>query len=430
MNHHLISTAILSAAVLAAACGGAPQAPQEAVPAGADQGLAECRHDADPDHDRGPLRVMTRNLYLGADITPLSTAATTVDAIQAATRAWHTVQMTRFPARAQVLADEIREARPDVLGLQEVTTWRLGEVDGCAAFDPNRTTATRVAYDFLEILQRALRERGLHYEVAAQVSTMDVQVCIGQPDVPATLRALRYTDRDVLLVRHGLEWRAPVLPPLPPPPIPPAPGDRNGGVYAITLEDGTPATACFPIAGSAPACSFRGWTALEARKGGHWVRVFETHLEDWLPTPEGVPPWIFQAFQAAQLVGIVDALYLDEASRLPTLAIGDFNAYATPDDQPPVYGFLIGGGFLLDPSLDGASPFADAWTTHRPDDPGFTWGFDELLYTGKLTTRLDLVLATPELVPGAIRRVGVHDRTRTGQHPSDHAGLTATFPLH
>jgi hypothetical protein len=45
-----------------------------------------------------------------------------------------------------------------------------------------------------------------------------------------------------------------------------------------------------------------------------------------------------------------------------------------------------------------------------------------------LTTRLYLVLATPEITPRSIVRTGVHERVR-GLHPSDHAGLVATLAI-
>ena len=47
----------------------------------------------------------------------------------------------------------------------------------------------------------------MHYEVAAQVTSMDAELCIGDPSDPATLRDLRYTDHEVILVRKGVHWR-------------------------------------------------------------------------------------------------------------------------------------------------------------------------------------------------------------------------------
>ena len=414
------------AVALAAACGGSSPPPEGEAPVSVED-AAGCRDGGKP--GAAGLRVMSRNLYLGAEITAVATAQTPEELVAAATKAWHTVRATHFPARAEAIAAEVEATRPDVIGLQEVTTWRLGAPAVCGGADPSKPTAAEVAYDWLEILQRALHRRGLDYEVVAQATTMDVELCMGRLEEPETLRDLRYTDREVLLVRRGVAWRAPLLPPLDPP-IPPGPGDSNGGVFAATAPDGTtPATACFAV-GGAQVCSWRGWVATEVRHDGGWARVFSTHLEDWLDgLPEGVPPWIFQAFQATELVGIAGGLWASEETRLPTLAVGDMNAYATPAESPPVYAYLTGGDSPLDPSLDGTSPFGDAWTALRHGQPGFTWGFEELLYGGKLTTRLDLLLATPDVEPLAIGRVGVRDRAWTGQHPSDHAGLVGAFGI-
>jgi exonuclease III len=155
-------------------------------------------------------------------------------------------------------------------------------------------------------------------------------------------------------------------------------------------------------------------------------------VEDTFPSlaAMGLPPWWFQALQDAQLVAIVDAVYLDPATTLPTVVLGDFNAYVEPaDPNPATYAFLTGGPFPLDPALDGISPLRDAWTALHPGEWGFTWGFDGSLRDGRLSTRLDLVLATPELRPREIARTGVRTRIRGGLHPSDHAGVVATFAV-
>jgi len=424
-------------AAFLAACGGQSPSPMDASRA---DGAADAACRAG-----GALKVMTQNLYLGADITKLVEAPAD-EVVAVATQLWNTVKQTHFPARAQVIADEMLLNQPDIVGLQEVTTWRIGVPVVCYTGNPNDTSATRVVYDYLDILLRALRERGLYYEVAAQTTTVDTELCIGNPADPNALRDLRYTDRDVLLVRHGVPWRSATVPPsvpgFVPAPIAPGPGDQNGGVYALALDDAghSPATACFSLfPNSAPSnswtsiCDWRGWTAIEVRRADQWVRVFETHLEDWLKTQDGVPPWIIQALEAIQLVALIDGAY--QQAPLPTLVIGDFNAYVTLTDQPPVYGYLIGDGTDMTATLEalvgplGPLPpswLSDGWTALHPDDPGFTWGFDELLYTGSLTTRLDLMLVS-EPRPLFMKRIGVWERTSTGQHPSDHAGLIGVF---
>jgi endonuclease/exonuclease/phosphatase family metal-dependent hydrolase len=386
---------------------------------------------------RPDLRVMTRNLYLGAEIVAIAGAE---DPLAAANAAWAGVQATRFPDRAAAIAREIDQADPDVIALQEVTTWSLGDPLACLAGGPVPPVASDVYQDFLSILLGALERRGLHYEVAARITSMDAELCIGDPTDFATLRDLRYTDHDVILVRHGIAFRDAHLPPPPwlpgfvpaPAPVPPVPGDSGGALYAVALESGWPATAFFMI-GEPPQTifSWRGLAAVEVERGGRWVRVFATHVEDTFPSLEEddenpLPAWWFQGLQDAQLVGLVTALQFERP--LPTVVLGDFNVYVEPADPMPVtYALLTGGDFPLIPELSGVSPLRDAWTALHPFDWGFTWGFSPDLRSGRLSTRLDLVLSTPDVVPREIERTGVHDRSARGLHPSDHAGLRATL---
>src|SRR5688572_3693591 len=68
-----------------------------------------------------PVKVMTRNLYLGADITRVLRATTSTELAQVVTDVFTMVQSTDFPARAKLLAREIRDADPMLIGLQEVS---------------------------------------------------------------------------------------------------------------------------------------------------------------------------------------------------------------------------------------------------------------------------------------------------------------------
>ena len=75
---------------------------------------------------------MTRNLYLGAELGSIIGALATGNQsaiIQAATQTWLSVQATDPPERMAAIADEIVEARPAVVGLQEVTRWTTYDFD-------------------------------------------------------------------------------------------------------------------------------------------------------------------------------------------------------------------------------------------------------------------------------------------------------------
>src|SRR4051794_32516707 len=70
--------------------------------------------------DKRELTVMTRNLYLGADIARVLDATTPRDFLVSVATTYGTVQFTNFPARAAAIAAEIDANRVDLVGLQEV----------------------------------------------------------------------------------------------------------------------------------------------------------------------------------------------------------------------------------------------------------------------------------------------------------------------
>ncbi|MCP4367881.1 MAG: hypothetical protein GY797_07185, partial [Deltaproteobacteria bacterium] len=73
------------------------------------------------------IKTMTRNLYLGADIFKVVDAAQTdPDSIPyAVAEVYQTMIDTNFWERAEALADEIARFKPDVIGLQEVSTYYI-----------------------------------------------------------------------------------------------------------------------------------------------------------------------------------------------------------------------------------------------------------------------------------------------------------------
>ena len=63
--------------------------------------------------------VMSRNIYLGADV---GKALELIPDLPAAAQfMWDQMRTTDFETRAELLADEINQSQPDVIGVQEAT---------------------------------------------------------------------------------------------------------------------------------------------------------------------------------------------------------------------------------------------------------------------------------------------------------------------
>ena len=109
------------------------------------------------------ITVMTRNLYIGADVDAVIVALLSTssdDDLPALLVAVGTLQNTDFPTRVEALADEIAQARPHVVGLQEVEDLHihLALPEGRIDIDQNFQTASR--YEVLSIPTAILFEDG------------------------------------------------------------------------------------------------------------------------------------------------------------------------------------------------------------------------------------------------------------------------------
>jgi hypothetical protein len=142
---------------------------------------------------RPQLTVMSRNLYLGADLLPVLSSTSIPELAVRAAETWQAVQASDFEERADAIAAEIAATRPSLIGLQEVALWR-SDPDNDGPFTP----AEDVELDFLSVLLEALDAVGLDYDVASSVANFD-------GEVPTALgHDIRYTDHDVILAKAGL----------------------------------------------------------------------------------------------------------------------------------------------------------------------------------------------------------------------------------
>src|SRR3954471_3320698 len=119
----------------------------------------------DTDSRTDSLIVITRNQYLGADLSRLLRAQDAATFNREAIAALDQIAANRFPERAVSLALEIALRQPDAVGLQEVYDFKL---DGANGPPPYR--------DQLSDTLRALALLGQHYVVAAQVQELATRI--------------------------------------------------------------------------------------------------------------------------------------------------------------------------------------------------------------------------------------------------------------
>lgn len=332
-----------------------------------------------------PVGVITRNLYLGADLTPAVTAPDLPGLVAAATGIWQQVRATNFPERARALAFEIKKNAPLLVGLQEVALWRIGRPDGPPAL--GGTPATHVVYDFLALLLGEL-DHGDQYRpvVVQQEADLEAPTALGFD--------IRLTMRDVILVR------------------------RDGDVHVDTKLSGNFANnLTLPIAGGiSTVTSTRGWTAVDVVAKRRSFRFVNTHLEAFSN--------FYRSAQAFEL--IAGPL----ATALPTVLVGDLNS--APDDPP----FTEQGSpfnntnpyDILTAPAPGGGGLADTWPALHGNDPGYTCCQDADLRNvqSKLVQRIDHVMITDgDAFRSHLLGDEPSDRTRSGLWPSDHAGVAA-----
>jgi len=257
-------------------------------------------HNGHGHHGKGHVaNVMTRNLYLGADLTPAILAPTLPEFVAANGQILREVTANNFPVRAKGLANEILKAKPDLVGLQEVALWRTAP-PSLTPVVTGTPTATTVRYDYLKELLAELNKGPDRYEVVVVQNEFDLEApgdengVAGDGPNPAIANAEingRLTMRDVILARRG------------------------AGVETKNPQSANFATnLVVPVAG-VPVTVKRGWTATDARvRGTGWFRFVNTHLEAFQP--------LVRQAQAAELVAPTGPATSD----LPVVLLGDLNS--------------------------------------------------------------------------------------------------------
>jgi hypothetical protein len=316
------------------------------------------------------LKVMVRNLYLGADIIPLALAANREEFERNASERFQTVLRNDFATRAKALAAEIRTAKPHLIGIQEAAIWRTGPKDDAT------TLANDVVYDSTEVLLKELANLGQRYRVARGRDWFDFEGPTVEQDV-------RLTQRDVILVRVGSRVRI----------------QRTfAGGFRTTFDPPTQAGI---------ARQLRGWVGVDASLARRNFRFVTTHLEAYSPA--------VARQQMEQLVGPGGAL---ASRRRNSILMGDFNSApgANANDRgtsrdDSAYYEAIEAGFVNPLPRRATCCFAE--DLHTTGDALDTW-IDHIVVRPRVRVLRSAIVGT--------RQVG-------GIFPSDHAGITATLRL-
>jgi endonuclease/exonuclease/phosphatase family metal-dependent hydrolase len=217
---------------------------------------------------RERVRVMTRNLYLGASLSPGTSATSLQELVNGAGQILNQVDQNKFQVRAKGLAQEIRGQNPDLVGLQEAALWR----DAPCSDNPLDFTATHVRPGgaFLGLLMSQLNKDRPHYRVVISEPEFDFQIWANTDGNESTGSPFgcdiegRLTMRDAILARNGKDG-----PRFPLPRVRTSNARRGHFDTLLQLEPGGVRTNIT-----------RGWTSVDAKVTGvPKLRFVNTHLE-------------------------------------------------------------------------------------------------------------------------------------------------------
>ena len=362
------------------------------------------------------LTVMTRNLYLGADLSPALNSSSVNGAVDAAYQIEQQVHRTKFPSvRAASLAKEIQKAKPDVVGLQEAAWWRTGPYDPSAITGSPKATQTDPAGgDFLTNLLTQLnakskgkkgsasaakeKSKSLQYRIAVVKTEFDYELPVNQGSgglgaCPAQCHNERLTMRDAILVRKGVKT-----------------SNATSGTFNTLLRA--------KVGGVLNVDVTRGWAAVDAKVNGRKVHVVDSHLEAFDSAANNTgsdgktyPKGGIREAQAKQLISPGGPT----SSKLPTLLIGDFNS------DSPVHGDQVDPG----DALAYRALLAGGWSERALTPPPFGCCIQDSNLsdpsTAGITHRVDHIMSNSKKIK--FKKGGLTTTYANGLWSSDHFGL-------
>jgi endonuclease/exonuclease/phosphatase family metal-dependent hydrolase len=314
------------------------------------------------------LGIMTYNLYLGADLTPVIGAPPSLT-IPAAAAAWAHVQATDFRIRAEAIARAIAAKHPHLVGLEEVSLWETGS----SPAGPFTTS-----YDFLQILLDELAKKGTPYKAVA----INPHFTAMLPISTSFNSFVRWTEHNAIIARADLDEET----------------FSVSNPVSVVFQARIPLT----ILGQ-PLPITRGYATVDVKFRGKSVRFAVAHLEAYSP--------LVRQAQASELATALSSSPNDQ------IIAGDLNSLRTAGGDS--WQILTSAGYT------------DVWSETMPGVNGFTSTFGDDLVgpLSGLDHTVDYVLrrSVPTLagIPDEGEVVGdaIADQTANGWWPSDHAGV-------
>jgi endonuclease/exonuclease/phosphatase family metal-dependent hydrolase len=233
------------------------------------------------------VRILSRNMYLGGNIDHVL-----ADPVGGGDIAWAEIMYTNYPERAAVMAAEILDRKPHLVGLQEVSEYLV--------FAPDFSLVG--GFDYLDILMMYLAPHG--YEIVTRAVNF-------QAIMPMAGLYVRYTDGDAILKLSGVEVH-----------------DAGWKHFdeQVNLDDYVPGLGY----------NFRSFQWADVTVEGQRFLFVNTHMEIQL--------WAHvQVLQAEELLAFVDE------TDLPVIMTGDFNSAANRNTEERArtgtYAMIVDAGF-------------------------------------------------------------------------------------
>jgi len=365
------------------------------------------------------ITVMTRNLYLGADV---GVAMDLIPNLPAAAQfMWDQVKATDFSKRAPKLAAEVIAARPDVIGIQEATLWFCKK---------NLWSKRTEVFNFTEQFLKATKAQGQEYVLATKngktafntgfsISAVPYLTMVNDPETFQPLfgqdkAACGFEIADALAIRSELSDK----------------------VLAVGNSEYETTYTIVPTI----MTIYRGYSWADIQIGNTPVRFVTTHLESLWDENE-VPN---AAKQAQQLIADL------KDTKNPIVIMGDFNSDPrdprTKDDpnaggQPTASATCPGGTAICNAYLlMSEAGFIDVGP-NALDPINNTWGMNALLtgpdpirlkYSQQMgnfagySDRLDYIFVRNGASPIASQLIGALPPNNLN---SDHAGVVSLIKI-